>query len=249
MSRLLEVFDRIYVINLPERQDRRKEVMAQFKRAGLELEPNKVEFFPAIRPSDAGKFPNIGAHGCFMSHLNVLRRAQQEDVNRLLILEDDLDFTKYFIDNEEEVLRSLLKMTWDIAYFGHWEDLVAKKDRHDWVAVPGDLNLIMSHFMGVNRNWIDQVIPFLETMLERPPGHPDGGPMHVDGAFSVFRKQNPDIATVLSNPICGLQRSSRSDIADNKWFDRTPVIRSAASTLRYFKTRHRQIKSDQKAQY
>ena len=58
---------------------------------------------------------------------------------------------------------------------------------------------------------------FMEELQQRPPGHPDGGPMHIDGAYSTFRVQNPDVVTLIASPNLGWQRSSRSDVTPNWW--------------------------------
>ncbi|MCI5210545.1 MAG: hypothetical protein D3910_17540 [Candidatus Electrothrix sp. ATG2] len=70
-------FGKIYVINLPERVDRRREVTAALKRIGISFAPGKVELFPAIRPTEAAGFPSPGVRGCFLSHLSVLKKAAE----------------------------------------------------------------------------------------------------------------------------------------------------------------------------
>ena len=96
MSPQLTVFDRIYVINVPTRTDRRREMQAQLYRVGTSLSAPGVHLFSAVRPSAAGGFTSVGARGCFVSHLGVLREAAPGHVGRLLILEDDLDFVRGF---------------------------------------------------------------------------------------------------------------------------------------------------------
>lgn len=91
---------------------------------------------------------------------------------------------------------------------------------------------MLAHFYGVNGRVLDRLVAFLELVMSRPPGHPDGGPMHVDGAFSTFRQQNPDVLTLAASPSLGWQRSSRSDIASNRWYDRTPVSRELVGLAR-----------------
>ena len=59
---MFEKFERIYVINLPNRTDRRKETEIELSKAGGPL----AIFFPAIRPPEAGKFRSIGERGCFV---------------------------------------------------------------------------------------------------------------------------------------------------------------------------------------
>ena len=71
-----QYFDRVSIINLPERFDRRKEMVKELERAGLGLEPGRIEFFPATRVQDAGGFDNPGIRGCFLSHLEVLKEAR-----------------------------------------------------------------------------------------------------------------------------------------------------------------------------
>ncbi|WP_228056539.1 hypothetical protein [Microcoleus sp. LEGE 07076] len=58
--KLTEFFERTYVVNLPERQDRRRDITKELANAGISLAPNSVEIFPAIRPETAGEFPSIG---------------------------------------------------------------------------------------------------------------------------------------------------------------------------------------------
>jgi len=47
----------IYVLNLPERLDRRREIQAQLELVGLSLDMPFVRLFPAMRPEDKGEWP------------------------------------------------------------------------------------------------------------------------------------------------------------------------------------------------
>src|SRR6516164_1613527 len=87
----MKEFEAIFVINLEHRTDRRAEMQKQLSVIGWD-----AEFFPAIRPESAANFISIGARGCFLSHLAVLKRARNADANRLIILEDDVNFTRDF---------------------------------------------------------------------------------------------------------------------------------------------------------
>ena len=78
---------------------------------------------------------------------------------------------------------------------------------------------------------LPRLVDFLETVLRRPPGHPDGGPMHVDGAYCTFRNQNPEVITLVAHPNLGWQRRSRGDITP-RWFDRVPVLRTLIDLAR-----------------
>ena len=54
---LAEYFGCTYVINLPERKDRRKAITSELATAGMSLSPGKVEIFPAVKPSERLGFP------------------------------------------------------------------------------------------------------------------------------------------------------------------------------------------------
>jgi glycosyl transferase family 25 len=162
------------VINLPHRADRRRQMLKELSRVRWE-----AEFFPAVRPDDAGGFPSIGARGCFLSHMNVLKRARTAGVERLVILEDDLNFTDGFAEGWKAAIAELEAHEWSIFYPGH----ILK-------GLPAGLSLISpamgvqcAHFMVINGTAIQILIDGLEAILSRPPGHPLGGPMHVDGAY------------------------------------------------------------------
>jgi len=93
-----------------------------------------------------------------------------------------------------------------------------------------------AHFYAVNGRILDRLLRFLEELQHRPLGHPDGGPMHLDGAYSTFRAQNPDVVTLIASPNLGWQRSSRSDISP-KWFDNVPGLSPLAGAAKTTKTR------------
>jgi len=94
---LLTLMDAIYVINLPYRTDRRAEIDVQLARAGLSLSHPKVHLFEAVRPDEPGPFPSIGARGCFLSHLGVLKDAAMRGFDKVLVLEDDADFMRALV--------------------------------------------------------------------------------------------------------------------------------------------------------
>ncbi len=54
----------------------------------------------------------------------------------------------------------------------------------------------------------------------------------IDAVYVWYRRANPDVVTEFAVPPLGEQRSSRSDIADLKWFDRSPLTRGGANALR-----------------
>lgn len=223
----LDDIQMIYVINLPSRTDRRAEMADQLARLGTGFAAPNVTLFPAVRPEAAGPFPSLGARGCFLSHLGVLRDARDRGFARILILEDDADFTQALIAAADG-LRCLLRSdAWDLVYLGYVAKGplgVAYDGDASYVAVPSTTHLETSHAIALQKQPIEHFVPYLEQMLARPPGDPNGGPMHVDGAYSWFRAQNPQIRTLVHTRQCIVQRASRSDIAVTGWKERTPLI-------------------------
>lgn len=220
-------FSHIYVINLTHRTDRRVEISRQLALVGLSFDAPNVSLFEAIRPDNLGGFDSIGAHGCFMSHLGILRKARSLD--NVLILEDDLDFVTDIDELLREALASLPK-DWGIFYGGCVIDL--PPGNAPITRVSPATSLRTSHFVAFNGPVIPRLIDYLEAILRRPPGHIDGGPMHVYGAYSRFRADNPEMAVFAAIPELGYQRPSRTDIHSLKWFDRAPIVKDLVQLIR-----------------
>jgi len=132
---MVECLGPIRVVNLPSRSDRRREFAAQLMRIGLGFDHPQVSIFEAIRPDSLAGFPTLGARGCFLSHLEILRAARDADVSSIAICEDDLDFSADFERRAPDLLETLAARDWDIFYGGF--DAVA----HGMDVAPGLLSL------------------------------------------------------------------------------------------------------------
>lgn len=236
---LLHYFDRIYVINLAYRTDRRAEMETQLRRIGLSFSTPGVQRFEAVRPADAGGFPTVGTHGCFLSHLGVLRDAARAGHRRILLFEDDLDFSSDFAERVPAVLDALAHTPWSLFYGGYRIDdgAALPAAAGPLRAVPGSLSFSCAHFVGFERDTITSLVEDLEGLLRRRPGDPEGGPMHVDGAYARYRSRHPECRTLVAVPELGHQRPSRTDIHALRWYDLWPGVRAAAQRLR--RLRHR----------
>ena len=231
---LTDTFDRIYIINLAARPDRRSEARQAFEQIGLTIDGDRIRFFAAVRPDNKGPFPSIGARGCFMSHLGVLENAVADGLQSILICEDDLDFARAASLPDLSGLRA---GGWTLFYGGYdgIPDHIFDGATDGHATVPPQIGLRTTHCIGMYAPVMAECAEYLRTMAQRPSGSPEGGPMHVDGAYSWFRRQNPQHQTVITVPPIGFQRASRSDIADLSWYDKLPVIRYAIFVLRRMK--------------
>lgn len=235
---LLEVFGQIFIINLPDRADRRREMDEQLALIGLGLDHPGIALFPAVRPDDRGEWTSIGARGCFMSHLGVLRQARAQGLERILILEDDMDWTSGFLAHGAGVLAALEERGWGFVHGG--------LDRGEPGAAPvpeplaPDQPIGQTHFIALAGPAIGEAEAYLAAMAARPGGDPAGGPMHVDGAYCWFRAAHPEVAAFAFRPAAATQRASRTDIHDPRWFDRLALVAPVVAWLRRLRNRRSQ---------
>lgn len=223
---IFDQFDRIRIINLPHRTDRRQEMERELAKVGLLGNP-RVAFYEALKPKAPGVFDSIGAHGVFRSHLRILEEALAVRQS-VIVLEDDCRFLP--------VLRTAkLKNGTDILYGGY--TLASDPDDLASADVEG------AHCMGFSAAVLEKLVPFLQSILDlrtsfdpqvvrsdfdpavRPP---------IDGAYVWFRRYHPEVPTQFA--MLADQRPSLSDIAGGKWFDQIPVLRDLASQARRIKS-------------
>jgi len=232
--RLLDYLQHAYIINLPARSDRRRGVRAELKRVDIDPEDPRVQIFEATRPQGKGGFPTIGTRGCYMSHLGVLKHARDQGHERVWIMEDDVCFDPRWRDIEQDLVRQFeIYPDWWIGYLG-WATpgQAPRLGTGSPLLEPSAEAVTHSHCWAVQRHAFDPMIAYLDSCLSRPKGHPDGGPMHVDGAFARFRQRNPEAKTLICKPGVATQRSSRTDIHDLRLVDRLPIVREAMQFLR-----------------
>jgi glycosyl transferase, family 25 len=225
---LADIFDCTFIINLAERTDRRRSVIRELKNIGIELAPGKVELFNAVRVAGSAGFPTAAVRGCFLSHRGVLREARKRGLRNVLIVEDDVAFSPLLAKVADEV-QSALRVDWSFAYLGHVEEVTTLSPiRFKPYLGP----LVTAHCYAVNGPVLDELLEFLQQVPIRPVGHPEGGPMHFDGALTMFRQAHPGRVTLISEPNLAWQRSSRSDIHSN-WFQQAPFFGELYDSARF----------------
>jgi hypothetical protein len=227
------------VINLPNRRDRHREFATQLKTVGSSFDHPMINVFEAIRPDDAAGFPNVGARGCFLSHLGVLRNALASGQDRVLICEDDLNFASDIVQLLPNITSELEREAWSIFYGGYGSPISGEPAALGVIQADPEHSIMCCHFYAIRGPALLDLVSYLEAILARPPGHPDGGPMHVDGAISRFRSDFPHYITLAATPPIGFQRSSRTDIHKNRWFDRLPIVRGGVGVFRHLANKAR----------
>lgn len=217
---LFDYFDLIRIVNLKHRKDRRREMEAELGKVGLLGDP-RVSFFEAITTPDSGPFRRTGSHGAFLSHLALLKEARGQSI---LILQDDCDFLL------PDILDYKLPDC-DVFYGGYSASDPQK---------PHDSDIIGAHFMGFSGRAASAAVDYLERYTRddfepdprasKEPGYDSTIRPPIDGALVWFRRAHPEYKTVFAS--LGFQRPSKTDIGDQKWFDRLPLVRDVAKWAR-----------------
>tara|TARA_B100001769_G_scaffold275316_1_gene277182 strand:- start:25730 stop:26434 length:705 start_codon:yes stop_codon:yes gene_type:complete len=100
--------DKIFIINLESRKDRKQEMIAQLNRAKITnyefynaIKPESIDEINAWNPAFVTKKPDwlrtdflkyrLGSFGCLQSHINVIKIAMERKYENILILEDDVN--------------------------------------------------------------------------------------------------------------------------------------------------------------
>ena len=184
----------------------------------------RVAFFEALSLDDPGLFLRRGSHGNFRSRLPLLEEAAAAGQS-ILILEDDCDFL--FPDIASYVMPD----EWDVFYGGY-----AALDP----ANPAESDIIGSHFMGFSPRAAAAAATYLTAYLRADfvpdakaaaePGFNPAIRPPIDGAFVWFRHAHPELRTVFAH--LGVQRPSRTDIGDQRWFDKVSGLRELAEAAR-----------------
>ena len=99
-------FDQIYFINLPHRTERREHIIHQLKKLNVDF-----KYVQWIRAVHNPLEPQVG---CAMSHMIALQHAYINKFNKILILEDDFEFS---IDNDT-LMNKLFELE---EYFPDWD--------------------------------------------------------------------------------------------------------------------------------
>lgn len=243
MKKLIERFDRSYIINLRDRTDRRVEVIREFAKIGITLPHPKIGLYTAERPADQGVFPSLGARGIFESHRDVLRLAIERRLSNVLVFEDDVffrDIPEHAIDG---MLSELGRQPWDIIYFGY---LFPSESTLSGPLAQSEILTIGSHFCALNGPFIRYIAQYMDDCEKRPPRHRLGGPMSRDGVFNHVRLINPDVRVLLAVPNLAVQRSSRTDLGPLKFYDRVPWMRPVTGRLRGVKNWIRSLETRQR---
>lgn len=219
---IFEAFSRVEIVHLRERRDRYEALGKELRRFGFAIERANIPDAP--KPEDANGFPSRGVYGNFLSHLDIIQRAEADRLDSVLVLEDDAIFRTAIHSRASEIIETIRTLDWDILYIGH-SMRNPPPSANGFVAYSGPF--YWAHCYAVKASVVGKLARYLESVLERPAGHPLGGKMYIDGAFTLFRQQNPDVKFLISSPRLSIQRGSASSLGKPTGYGRLPFVSNA----------------------
>lgn len=160
---LNDYFKKIYCVNLKRRPERWESAKKEFLNNNL-----SVERYEAIDGKYTAPINGLkpGEVGCLLSHLNILKKCQEENIDKVLITEDDVQFcdnlNSKFFEYENELPE------WDILYFGANHALCNPYEHSPPIKVTNHVYRILhaysTHAYAVNKSCYQYLIDHISDM-------------------------------------------------------------------------------------
>lgn len=219
---MLEFFDKIFIINLEHRIDRKEYIISLFekynitnyefvKATKLNKEDIKEEWYrnssPIIRPDDEWnkQLKDVDQYfisicGCKHSHRDCLLKIKEQGLKNALILEDDIDILEGCIKHTIETLKTFDK-DWDMLYLGgagEWNYVLAEEGDYTFQIID---RFIDAHAYAVSADIAEKLAnEIIESGYETD---------------RYYEKLHKHINAFCIKPFMFYQRNTHSDITDN----------------------------------
>lgn len=189
------MFEENYCINLKSRPDRWEEMQDEFYK--INFYPNRFEAIVDENP----------VKGCYLSHLELLRRAAKSGQS-LLVFEDDACFYEYEKDTIERALDELYDLDWWIFYLGAnilrpFYQVSKHLAKLTWAQ--------STHAYGLNKKHLPEILNYVER-----------NNTFIDMIYTNIVAQKDCFITI---PLVSYQRTSYSDIEHKEMTYEVPIQR------------------------
>ena len=120
---LNKYFDQIYVINLDHRKDRLQQVNNLLSSYNINYKRISGVFLKEKYPdvlNNTTHTSSLGHLGCVLSHVNCCIDALNNSYDKILVLEDDINFIQEHIENinYDTLLKEVNSVDWGLFYLG-----------------------------------------------------------------------------------------------------------------------------------
>ena len=218
---ILDYFDRLAIVHLPNRTDRYKALKHELSRIGIDIKGPKVCIPDPPMPETANGFTSRGVYGSFLSHLEIIESAYHDGLDTIWVLEDDAIFSRKFNRQQMTIAEYLRANHWDQLFIGHtvWEGEELPASPTGLLRYSGPF--IWAHSYAVHRRIMPRLIEYLRKTIDREEGHPEGAKIYIDAAYFLFRQFNSDVICVVSSPCFSVQKGSQSSLNSPLWYQRS----------------------------
>lgn len=160
-TQIFNYFDKVVCLNLKKRTDRKSKFISQVNDLNL----GNFDFFESIDGSllDINKYnPNLlpGEIGIILTNLEVIKKAKENNLNNILIVEDDCVFDTNLINNFESLYKSVPE-DWDMLYFGGNHNYNSGRKINDNVIQVR--NTFAIHCVAIKSHLFDEIIDLIST--------------------------------------------------------------------------------------
>lgn len=194
---LESLLENVFVVHLPHREDRKAHIEKEMKKIG------PFQYFDAINGHESNYTGPLlkGEWGIKQTHIELLKKANGELLNTILILEDDVVFTDQVIASLSEAIKHLPD-DFDLFYLGGAHKEIPTHYAGDLFKVT---NTVTLHAVFVNAKAYGKLIDNIECFRDEP----------VD---NVYASLQPSLKAYVHFPHIAWQREDYSDI-QNKFVD------------------------------
>lgn len=184
--KLTDFFEKIYILNLPYKPERRERLTAELAKFDL-VDFEHVEWVRAVSgdmcPAPAYFQAGNGAWGCLQSHIRIVQDAIMDEVGSCLILEDDVHFhpqSRLLLER----FFGAVPADWDQLYLGgqHLQEPV--ETSVDPVLLRGT-NINRTHAYGLHQRVYAK---FLQHIYHAPD-YLHGHPRHIDHQLGLAHER------------------------------------------------------------
>jgi GR25 family glycosyltransferase involved in LPS biosynthesis len=191
-------FPHIICVNLARREDKWADCIKEFKKHNI-----KVERFDAVDGNPIGYEGSLpdGAIGNALSQIEIIKEAKQKEYDRILILEDDIEFHDDFNNLFNEWVKEVPE-DWDLLYLG---------GNHNFQ----DKVMVSPHVRSINDTYATHAYAIRHTVYDLVLEHMSDFSIENDVALAEVQKK---CKAYCFSPNIAYQRPSISDVF-NRWVD------------------------------
>ncbi len=197
MSIINQTFDKVFVINLDRRKDRREHFQKELSRLNISYKRiSAVDGESSETPDIVGLTP--GEVGCILSHKKVLEKIIEEKIQLPLILEDDIIFEDQFNSRFQSHFSQLPK-DWSM-YYPAANTTQDKNLTSVTKNIDRTYKALTTHSYSVKLEKAEKLYKTIEEHAFEKP---------VDNSYTHFQKEEK---VYVSNPNLIIQMESYSDV-------------------------------------